>query len=125
MIREALMNRQRVLELLAEHKSRLADRYGVSRLAVFGSMARDAATADSDVDVLVAFDGPATSERYFECCSTWRTCWGVPSISSPRRRCERSSAPTSIARRCMSKPPPEREWRFYLDDMIGFAERVP
>ncbi len=59
------MNRQRVLELLAEHKSRLAELYGVSRLAVFGSMARDAAGADSDVDVLVAFDGPATSERYF------------------------------------------------------------
>lgn len=59
------MNRQRVLELLAEHKAGLAELYGVSRLAVFGSMARDAAGADSDVDVLVAFDGPATSERYF------------------------------------------------------------
>jgi len=59
------MKRQRVLELLSEHKSRLAERYGVSRLAVFGSTARDAAGADSDIDVLVAFDGPATSERYF------------------------------------------------------------
>jgi uncharacterized protein len=59
------MDRQRVLELLAEQKPRLAELYGVSRLAVFGSIARDAAGADSDVDVLVAFDGPATSERYF------------------------------------------------------------
>jgi len=24
----------------------------------------------------------------------------------------------------MSEPPPEREWRFYLEDMIAFAERV-
>lgn len=24
----------------------------------------------------------------------------------------------------MSEPPSEREWRFYLDDMIGFASRV-
>lgn len=24
----------------------------------------------------------------------------------------------------MSELPPEREWRFYIDDMIGFAERV-
>ena len=24
----------------------------------------------------------------------------------------------------MSEPPPEREWRFYLDDMIAFAEKV-
>ena len=28
-------------------------------------VARDAARPDSDVDVLVAFDGPATSTRYF------------------------------------------------------------
>ena len=59
------MNRQRVLELLAAHKARLNELYGVSQLALFGSMARDGARADSDVDVLVAFDGPATSERYF------------------------------------------------------------
>jgi uncharacterized protein with HEPN domain len=24
----------------------------------------------------------------------------------------------------MSEPPPKREWRFYLDDMIAFTERV-
>lgn len=59
------MDRQRVLQLLAEHKPHLAERYGVTRLAVFGSIAHGSADADSDVDVLVAFDGPATSERYF------------------------------------------------------------
>ncbi len=32
---------------------------------LFGSTARDAARDNSDVDILVAFDGPATSERYF------------------------------------------------------------
>ena len=32
---------------------------------MFGSTARDSARADSDIDILVAFDGPATSERYF------------------------------------------------------------
>lgn len=35
------------------------------RLALFGSTARDTATSGSDVDVLVTFDGPATSKRYF------------------------------------------------------------
>ena len=34
-------------------------------MALFGSTARDTATRGSDVDVLVAFDGPATSKRYF------------------------------------------------------------
>jgi len=37
----------------------------VTRLALFGSVVRDAAHADSDVDILVSFDGPATSSRYF------------------------------------------------------------
>jgi predicted nucleotidyltransferase len=32
---------------------------------LFGSTVRDAARPDSDIDILVAFDGPATSERYF------------------------------------------------------------
>jgi predicted nucleotidyltransferase len=38
---------------------------GVTDLALFGSAARDMAQADSDIDILVAFDGPATSARYF------------------------------------------------------------
>jgi len=59
------MNRQRVMELLTEHKPHLSERYRVTQLALFGSVARGAADAHSDVDVLVAFDGPATSERYF------------------------------------------------------------
>ncbi len=59
------MDRQATLSLLAQHKPNLASRYGVVKLALFGSTARDGATAASDVDVLVGFDGPATSERYF------------------------------------------------------------
>jgi predicted nucleotidyltransferase len=59
------MNRARALELLTQSKPMLATRYGVTQLALFGSTARDAAQSDSDIDILVAFDGPATSERYF------------------------------------------------------------
>jgi uncharacterized protein len=62
---EAAMNRSRALELLAQSKLTLASRYGVTQLALFGSTARDSARSDSDIDILVAFDGPATSERYF------------------------------------------------------------
>ena len=39
--------------------------FGVTRLALFGSTARDLASRESDIDILVAFDGPATSSRYF------------------------------------------------------------
>lgn len=59
------MTRSRALQLLAEHKGLLTRRFGVTSLAVFGSTVRDEAREDSDVDILVAFDGPATSERYF------------------------------------------------------------
>ena len=59
------MNRARTLQLLTEHKPVLAQRFGVTQLAVFGSTARDTAGASSDIDILVAFDGPATSDRYF------------------------------------------------------------
>ena len=59
------MNRQQVLQALSAAKPVLAERYGVTRLALFGSTARDEARPDSDVDIVVGFDGPATSARYF------------------------------------------------------------
>ena len=59
------MNRDEVLDQLARSKPTLVARYGVDRWALFGSTVRDAARADSDIDILVSFDGPATSERYF------------------------------------------------------------
>jgi uncharacterized protein len=59
------MKRERILELLTRSKPVLGERFDVTGLALFGSSARDTATDASDVDVLVDFDGPATSKRYF------------------------------------------------------------
>lgn len=59
------MNKKRALELLTRSKPELQSRFQVTSLALFGSTARDTATSVSDIDVLVAFDGPATSKRYF------------------------------------------------------------
>ena len=59
------MANQDVLKVLARSKEELKKRYGVNTLALFGSAARGTAGRDSDIDVLVGFDGPATSERYF------------------------------------------------------------
>ena len=59
------MDRQRVLDILSSAKPLLAERFGVKSIALFGSTARDTARDDSDIDVLVGFDGPATPERYF------------------------------------------------------------
>jgi predicted nucleotidyltransferase len=59
------MNRQQAIDILAKLKPELVKRFGVTRLALFGSTARNEACADSDIDIIVAFDGPATSKRYF------------------------------------------------------------
>lgn len=59
------MDRTHALELLRQAKPKLADQFGVSRLALFGSTARGQATLDSDIDILVSFAGPATSACYF------------------------------------------------------------
>ncbi len=50
--------RDETLSVLRTHLPELRAEYGVHRLAVFGSVARDAAGEDSDVDVIVEFEHP-------------------------------------------------------------------
>lgn len=59
------MNKEQALAFLRDHKAILKQRFGVADIALFGSTARGEAAADSDMDILVCFDGPATSKRYF------------------------------------------------------------
>ena len=59
------MDRETALKVLTQSKPELASRFGVIDLALFGSTARGTAKPQSDIDVLVSFDGPATSARYF------------------------------------------------------------
>ena len=59
------LGRGEVIDILRAHRDSLAERFGVAELALFGSFARDQATEASDIDILVAFDGPATSKSYF------------------------------------------------------------
>jgi uncharacterized protein len=47
------LQRSQVLETLHQIKPLLVERYGVARLGVFGSVARDQTTAMSDVDIVV------------------------------------------------------------------------
>ena len=52
------VTREDVLTTLAQSRPDL-DRFHVASLSIFGSMARDEASADSDVDVLVELDPDA------------------------------------------------------------------
>lgn len=59
------MRKQQALNALATLKPELVQRFGVTRLALFGSTVRDEARPDSDIDIVVAFASPATSAKYF------------------------------------------------------------
>ncbi len=60
------MTREEVLSTLRAHQTALHTRFGVARLALFGSVARDEAEQDSDVDLLVEFDRPVGFFRFME-----------------------------------------------------------
>ena len=59
------LNREDVLDLLRQHKPIMKERFGVSEISLYGSFARDEATEDSDIDVVVKFDGSPSARSYF------------------------------------------------------------
>ena len=59
------MRRDDALAILRAQRDALRA-FGVRSLSVFGSTARDEATAESDVDLLVDFEGAATFDRFMD-----------------------------------------------------------
>ena len=59
------MKRAEVLQALADHRDELAQ-MGVASLAVFGSVARDEAGPQSDVDLLIEFNRPVGFFQFFD-----------------------------------------------------------
>ena len=58
------MNRQAILDRLTAEAPGLKKKYGVTSLAVFGSMARGDDREGSDVDILVTFEGLETFDNF-------------------------------------------------------------
>ncbi len=52
------MRQQEVRDILKKHQIEFEELYGVKRLALFGSVARDEASRASDIDLLVEFSRP-------------------------------------------------------------------
>ena len=52
------MHRSDALKILEQYKSDYSDQYGIVRIGLFGSVARDEATGQSDVDVVVETKTP-------------------------------------------------------------------
>ena len=58
------MNRQNALTLLSSNYGYIQKNFSVSRLSVFGSVARNESTEKSDIDILVEFAGKATFDNF-------------------------------------------------------------
>lgn len=58
------MRRDEALAILAAQLDELRQRFGASSLALFGSVARDQAGPDSDVDILVEFEGSVGVDQF-------------------------------------------------------------
>lgn len=52
------MGREDILKLLRDYKEKYADQYGILELGVFGSVARNEDTAESDVDICIRTKTP-------------------------------------------------------------------
>ena len=52
------MKRQEAIKIIKQYQQELNDVYGVQSLALFGSVARNEASASSDIDLLVEFNRP-------------------------------------------------------------------
>ena len=59
------MKSKKVISLIKKHRPDLA-KFGVKSLALFGSVARGEAGPDSDVDILVEFEGSATFDGFMD-----------------------------------------------------------
>lgn len=59
------MDRDEILRILEAHRNEIA-RFGVTSLRVFGSVARNEASAESDVDILVDFAASPSFSQFMK-----------------------------------------------------------
>jgi len=60
------MNKQEIIEFLVSHKQELNEKYGVTRIGLFGSYARNEAKEGSDIDIAVEIESKNKYRSFFE-----------------------------------------------------------
>jgi uncharacterized protein len=61
---QSILDRDDIVTILREQMVR--SRFGIKSLLLFGSVARNEATQESDLDFIVDFDGTITFDRYMD-----------------------------------------------------------
>ena len=59
-----MKTKNQIVTFLKQNKQQLKDKYKVNKIALFGSFARDEATEDSDIDILV--DMTPSFDNFFD-----------------------------------------------------------
>jgi predicted nucleotidyltransferase len=59
-----MTNKDQIITFLKQNKKQIQDRYKVNKIALFGSFARDEATENSDIDILV--DMTPSFDNFFD-----------------------------------------------------------
>jgi predicted nucleotidyltransferase len=59
------MTKNEILNFLEQNYSYMSENFGVNKIALFGSFARDEATEDSDIDILVELESKNTFRSFF------------------------------------------------------------
>ncbi len=58
MTEETYMQRDDILDILGKYKKEHAEKYGIIRLGIFGSTARNETGVDSDIDICISTVSP-------------------------------------------------------------------
>ena len=109
------MRRDEALAILAAHQEQLKD-YGVKSLALFGSVARNEARPESDVDLLVEFSQPVDLfefvrlQQYLEAMLDRPVDLGTPDSLKPQLR-------EQVFKEIILAMPP-RDWKLRVEDML-------
>ena len=64
-LRRADMTKDYILDYLKLHRSELKKNFGVTKIGLFGSYARDEATAQSDIDIAVEIESKNSFRSFF------------------------------------------------------------
>lgn len=59
------MNKQEIIKFLSSHKQELYEKYGVTRIGLFGSYARGEAKEGSDIDIAVEIESENKFRSFF------------------------------------------------------------
>jgi len=59
------MTKAFILEFLSKHKEELFEKYGVTKIGLFGSYAREEAKVDSDIDIAVEIESSNKFRSFF------------------------------------------------------------